>query len=207
MNVTDTAGTPNSVFNQSWQGLATEKGVERASATITKAVTIQRLQALIDRGVITPDTPLDTDTGHTGLAGQIPGLNFDTAEPSPFAQPAQAPPPQTGRTQDNRTHPGIKDIAWFDFSFRDIRLPKNIRTVCSLIYVWSWIWGILIGIGGSLAELQSDYPSFLFIIIYWLTAFAGIFFVRIICEWQIVLMDWITTTKNYVEDSKSEREK
>jgi len=38
MNVTDTAGTPNSVFNQSWQGLATEKGVDRASATITKAV-------------------------------------------------------------------------------------------------------------------------------------------------------------------------
>ena len=53
----------------------------------------QQLQVLAAQGKITPATPLETDTGHTGLAGQIPGLNFKTAAPSPFAQPAQVVPP------------------------------------------------------------------------------------------------------------------
>ena len=46
-----------------------------------------QLQALVAQGIITPDTPLATDTGHKGKAGQIPGL-FATA-PSPFVQSAQ----------------------------------------------------------------------------------------------------------------------
>jgi hypothetical protein len=46
----------------------------------------QRLQALTNRGIITPETPLQTDTGHTGLAGQIPGLNFGIIAPHQSAQ-------------------------------------------------------------------------------------------------------------------------
>ena len=46
----------------------------------------QQLQALAAKGSITPNTPLETDTGHTGFAGQIPGLNFKNAAPPPFAQ-------------------------------------------------------------------------------------------------------------------------
>ena len=161
--------------------------------------TEQQLQALINQGIITPTTPLETDGGHTGLAGQIPGLNFNIAMPSPFAQPAQALPPPT-----SKTYPNIKDIAWFDFSFRDIRLPKNSRTVCNLVYLCAWIWAVLFGIEWSLAELQSDDPSFLFIIISWFTVFFTILLVRIICEWQIVLMDWIIATKNHVESNKKE---
>jgi len=42
-------------------------------------LTEERLQTLIERGVITPTTPLETDAGHTGLARQIPGLKFNTA--------------------------------------------------------------------------------------------------------------------------------
>ena len=80
-------------------------------------VTEQQLQTLINRGIITPTTPLETDGGHTGLAGQIPCLNFDTVAPSPFAQPTQAIP----KKKDKR-HPNIRDVAWFDFSFLDIRL-------------------------------------------------------------------------------------
>lgn len=49
----------------------------------------QQLQTLAMKGVIKPETPLETDSGHTGLAGQIPGLQFNTAAPSPFAQMAQ----------------------------------------------------------------------------------------------------------------------
>ena len=50
----------------------------------------QQLKALAAQGVITPETPLATDAGHKGKAGQIPGL-FATA-PSPFVQTAQAIP-------------------------------------------------------------------------------------------------------------------
>ena len=57
------------------------------------SLTEQQLQALASQGKITPNTPLETDTGHKGLAGQIPGLQFNSAVPTPFAQPAQATPP------------------------------------------------------------------------------------------------------------------
>jgi hypothetical protein len=58
-------------------------------------LTVQQLQALIDRGTIKPDTLLETDSGHTGLASQVPGLIFSATALPPFAQPAQAqaPPP------------------------------------------------------------------------------------------------------------------
>ena len=38
----------------------------------------QALKSLITQGIITPTTPLETEGGHTGLAGQIPGL-FDSS--------------------------------------------------------------------------------------------------------------------------------
>ena len=43
----------------------------------------QQLQELIDQGIINPNTRLVTDTGHKGLAGQIPGLKFISTAPSP----------------------------------------------------------------------------------------------------------------------------
>ncbi|MGL4943773.1 MAG: NINE protein [Thermoguttaceae bacterium] len=51
-------------------------------------VNIQQLQSLVAQGIITTTTPLETDTGHKGTAGQIPGL-FTAAHPN-FAQPVQA---------------------------------------------------------------------------------------------------------------------
>jgi len=42
----------------------------------------QQLQTLASMGHITPTTPLETDSGHKGVAGQIRGLKFNTAEPS-----------------------------------------------------------------------------------------------------------------------------
>ena len=51
----------------------------------------QQLQALAAHGKILPTTPLETDTGYKGTAGQIPGLQFNTAAPSPFTQ-TQPPP-------------------------------------------------------------------------------------------------------------------
>jgi hypothetical protein len=50
----------------------------------------QQLQKMAAQGKILPTTPLETDDGYKGVAGQIPGLQFNTAAPSPFTQ---APPP------------------------------------------------------------------------------------------------------------------
>lgn len=50
-----------------------------ASGNKSAPLNKQQLQALIDRRVIAADTLLETDSGYTGLAGQIPGLKFDTA--------------------------------------------------------------------------------------------------------------------------------
>jgi len=49
-----------------------------------------QLQTLAARGVINPQTPLETEGGHKGIAGQIPGLFAHV--PPPLVQPAQAVP-------------------------------------------------------------------------------------------------------------------
>ena len=50
----------------------------------------QQLKALAAQGVINPNTPMETDTGHQGLAGQIPDLF--AATPPPFVSQTQAAP-------------------------------------------------------------------------------------------------------------------
>jgi len=45
----------------------------------------QQLQELATQGAISPTTPLETDGGQKGTAGQIRGLNFNTVAPPPFA--------------------------------------------------------------------------------------------------------------------------
>ena len=52
----------------------------------------QQLKALAAQGVINPNTPMETDTGHKGTAGQIPGLTFNTATPISVAQSPQVAP-------------------------------------------------------------------------------------------------------------------
>ena len=71
----------------------------------------QQLQALAAQGKITPNTPLETDTGHKGLAGQIPGLQFNAAAPSPFAQPAQVTPPPAGSGTVSGKKSGASTVA------------------------------------------------------------------------------------------------
>ena len=47
-------------------------------------ITEQQLQALAAQGVITPTTPLETDTGQQSTAGQIADLKFNTVPLAPF---------------------------------------------------------------------------------------------------------------------------
>ena len=52
----------------------------------------QQLKALAAQRVIKPTTPLETDTGYKGLAGQIPGLfGTTTAPPAPPPAPPEVP--------------------------------------------------------------------------------------------------------------------
>lgn len=50
----------------------------------------QQLRTLAAQGVITPQTQLETDSGHKGLANQIPGLNFPV--PTTPQQNSSIPP-------------------------------------------------------------------------------------------------------------------
>ena len=65
----------------------------------------QQLQALAAHGKILPTTPLETDTGYKGTAGQIPGLQFNTAAPSPFTQTLSPP-----SVNYHETRPAIQKV-------------------------------------------------------------------------------------------------
>ena len=59
-------------------------------------VTEQQLKELAMQGAIGPQTPMETDSGHKGVAGQIPGI-FDVAplrQPQPKPVPAPQPAPK-----------------------------------------------------------------------------------------------------------------
>jgi len=57
-----------------------------ADGTKQGPLTPEQIQALAKKGIIKPDTMLESDAGHTGKAGQIPGLKFP-------AQATQGMPP------------------------------------------------------------------------------------------------------------------
>jgi hypothetical protein len=47
-------------------------------------------------------------SGHQGLAGQIPGLNFDTAVPPSFAHTPQYSPPRTGSSHAQQSGTSVR---------------------------------------------------------------------------------------------------
>ena len=56
-------------------------------------LTSEHLQTLATKGIITPDTLLESEAGHTGKAGQIRGLKFNTVEPPSVADNSDAKKP------------------------------------------------------------------------------------------------------------------
>jgi uncharacterized membrane protein YhaH (DUF805 family) len=60
-----------------------------ANGTKQGPFTPPQIQAFAMSGTIVPETPLETDTGHRGTAGQIKGLSFPVME-DPFAQAGAA---------------------------------------------------------------------------------------------------------------------
>lgn len=84
-------------------------------------ITEERLQTLAERGTVTPMTPLETETGHKGLAGQIPSLKFNTVVP-PVIEPTLNP----SENADTAI------LFWFLFG-----------ASCFLAFAGIWIWIIL----------------------------------------------------------------
>jgi len=179
----------------------------------------QQLQTLAAQGVITPNTPLETEGGHKGVAGQIPGLRFNTAASTPFAQMPQAAPhtlaAQAGILARKAGVGGI--LVWLlDFAFRDLRLPVINLWACRIIYVICCIAAILWGIAMTfmLLALAADSsghadtgPVMLFVIpLAWLGVILSIFAARLFCEWYIIIFDWIIETTKaariYSENNK-----
>ena len=174
----------------------------------------QQLQALAAKGSIEPTTPLETDTGHQGMAGQIPGLIFDTAAPPPFAQTSQATPQGSGSTymQPNVNPLVASMVSWLtDFAFRDIWLPKNGRRVCTFIYICCIVTLAINGLLGvcllnPMYSAETMIATLVFLVCYLLSSFIFLVFVRVICELLIVLLDWVAENKKasrlYIENSE-----
>jgi len=165
-------------------------------------ITVKQLQMLINRGIISPTTPLETDSGHTGLAGQIPGLKFDTAVPPPVAQAAPkrseqttySPPRQsTAHSQTNES----TGRPWLtDFAFQDVQLLENGRRICSFIYrccVFTLVINGLLGFFmlNPMYSADAMTAAIIFLVIYLLFAYVVLALVRIACEFLIVLLDYI----------------
>ena len=167
-----------------------------------------QLQAMATRGVITPDTPLETDTGHIGTAGQIPGLKFNTVI--------------GGTKTDQMSIMSIK--SWlFDFAFNDIRLHIINRLICKIIYAISWVsWIVpgLIAISNTLIGLSDgswslgDAVAVMVIVTpisyIFATPFILMFIImaRLVCEWYIIMFDWIVETTKaariYIKEKQGE---
>ncbi len=69
-----------------------------ASGQKAGPVSDEQLKVLAAKGIITAETQLKTESGHKGLAGQIPGLNFPM--PTPPLRSIN-PPSQAGVASNN----------------------------------------------------------------------------------------------------------
>jgi len=185
----------------------------------------QQLQTLATQGVISSNTPLETEGGHKGIAGQIPGLKFG-------APPSRSPVPNSTytayspeTTQIIRSASQIGQAAstsvfsWLtDFAFRDIRLHVVNLYTCRVFYVLCWVVSVIGGLQMTyyLFKLTSDVSipfvgnfAILFgLPLVWLCVAFSIFVARLYCEFWIILYDWmVETTKAariYIEE-KSRR--
>jgi hypothetical protein len=177
---------PNYFFNDS-------DGVKRGP------LTAERLQTLIDRGVITPETPLETDSGHRGLAGQIPGLKFDAVAPPSNNQTSQYSPARQSAPYEHTDE--STGTPWlFDFTFQDIRLHENGRRVCSFIYIACVVSLTINGLIGffllnPMYSPETMSVALMFLGFYFFSSFIFLVLVRVVCEFLIVLLDYMSRNR------------
>jgi len=119
------------------------------------AFTPQQLKALVEKGVITPDTPLETDTGHKGLAGQVKGLFDAPPAPNPFtapitsqAMPQSVPVPLPVQQYDYRQIAALHRLsAWSILLFILGKFTAVALMTTDIIDIGDWLgFGIMLGI-------------------------------------------------------------
>ena len=183
-------------------------------------VSTQQLKDLAAQGAVNPNTPMETDTGHKGTAGQIPNL---FAAVSPFSAQNESVPSPAAALADQaaqavRTHgqrAAKSAMLWlFDFAFRDIRIHVVNLWLCRVIYVLCWIAVVISALWGTFgcfrlaSEVDNPLPI-LFIPLVWLSVLIQIFFIRLFLEFCIVLLDWMVETSKaarlYIEEKSGEK--
>jgi len=105
-------------------------------------VSDSHFQELVAKGIVMPDTPLETDTGYKGNAGQITELIFTAIVPTSPTNHFSAVPPNTdtdSRPVKNRSPFG----AWIVFAMGIMGI------VCSWAIIHSdklkWLSGMIYG--------------------------------------------------------------
>ena len=146
-----------------------------------------QLKELAAQGAISPDTPMETDDGHKGTAGQIPGL-FATVPPS-----STQTPPMTGETDTKQNkNVGGSIVSWLlDFSFRNLQNPARSLLVCKIVYAICCIGGILFGLFLTFSVVTSGYADATDILVWlpfqWLCIVFFIIAARMFCEGYIIV--------------------
>jgi len=152
----------------------------------------QQLQSLAAQGQITQTTPLETDMGHRGTAGQIPGL-FAPASVPPFAQ-------ETSQTSNWMQSLGISILRWlFDLKFRDIRIHVINRAICMILYIICWIIAALYLLAGTfwmfaLAAHDGNRVMLLGIPFLWFGIALALALSRLYLEFCTLVIDWMVET-------------
>jgi len=112
------------------------------------AISPSQLKELVARGIITPDTLLETDSGHKGKAGQIKGLFPTPQAPSPFAAPVSVPMPSNVSMVD--TEEG-SESEYDDYDYRQIATVLRLSTWSILLFIFGNIIArIFIEVSGSM---------------------------------------------------------
>jgi len=175
---------------------------------------VQQLQTLVDMGILTPDSPLETDTGHKGNAGQIPGLRFITVPPpSPY-------PRTTDNTFQHETSTRSIFLWPLDFAFRDLRFPVILLWVCRIFYaivfgltILSGVWYsfVILTNAARFGQFSSAAPAMAFVavLVLWIGLVLYIVILRLCYEFFIIVFNWIDATTKaariYIEEQEKQR--
>jgi hypothetical protein len=194
-------------------------------------VSEQQLKELATKGIIGPRTPMETDTGHKGVAEQIPGLFPAQAAEKMGAEIGRAAGQaalQAGQAAIQIGQAAVKTsiYAWLtDFAFRNMQPETFILWFWRIVYVIGLLLetvlflsscGLCVLLCGSGIEESRGTSLLLLLILLPINCIGfvlGMFFWRFTCEMGIVMFNGIIelaklikATRIYVENKNKETE-
>ena len=180
-----------------------------------------QLKALADHGVITPDTMMESETGHRGKASQLPNLfpSGPTGEPGGVSSDSGSSYAEAGASLQTGANSGYNSPvqrmadhwpggleAWLrNFSFTDLRLPAVNLILSRWLYIFCYIVFHVILILAAIAlcvvpilNLREGIQVLLIPIIgiplLILYRYIGLIGLRLGFEVYILIWDWIIST-------------